>query len=268
MADDVLFEDMDICILRPDSKRGVLIFTNAKTPAVCKEGLKTHEALGRAPRKMTDPDHDKLIYFRAPYRPDVSSFEASYGNTVEAMAAPMFGGGGTTIVVLRIDPEKTFVYSSEARIKLPYAQFLQTRIPFTDYLKRIAGHAEMPYSNAKGEVVWGNILTYAKEYRPSMGGRMGFHTDPFRQPSSATVWEEGTPVERMAEVVAKLPHIPPTWFVECHTGEAPAGPPKASLSELPARSFAIGDRSSEVSRGKGRQTRRRKKRTLRRRLRR
>jgi hypothetical protein len=28
-------------------------------------------------------------------------------------------------------------------------------------------------------------------------------------------WEEYLPVEKMAEVVVKLPHIPPSWFVSC-----------------------------------------------------
>ena len=261
MAEDVVFQDEDICILDPKSKRGVLVFSSATTPVVCKDGLRSHEGLGRPARKMADPDHDKLIYFRAPYRSDVSSFEASYGESAESMATNYH----TTIAVIRIDPDKTFVYSSEARIKLPYAQFLQTRIPFTDYLKRIAGHAEMPYSNAKGEVIWGNILTYAKEYRPSKGRRSEFRTSPIGY-SFIDAWEEGTPIQRMAEVVAKIPHIPPKWFVECHTGEDEAAP-RLSLSELLAKSYAIGDRISEASRGKGRQTRRRKKRTLRRRLR-
>lgn len=216
-SSDVLFQDADICILRPDSKRGVLVFTRT-VPAACKDGLRSYAAQGLpARRENADPDHDKLIYFRAPYRSDTSSFEASYGTSAKALSAPSeWNEEGTTIVVIRIDPEKTFVYSSDTRTWLRHEDVLKSRIPFTEYLKRIRGHAEMPPYNRKlGYPVWSNIVTYQKEYRPSarkVTDRIG--SPVYR--NARQHWVEGESVERDSEVVAKIPHIPPTWFVKCY----------------------------------------------------
>ena len=49
LPEDILFQDADVCVLKPGVKKGILIFTNYKQPAgmpsLCEAGLKTGERL-------------------------------------------------------------------------------------------------------------------------------------------------------------------------------------------------------------------------------
>jgi hypothetical protein len=67
----------------------------------------------------------------------------------------------------------------------------------TKYLKRIR-HNEHLYS----QPYCGNIITYHKKI--------------FKDAEHCQLpWKEYLPTQGIAEVVVKVPHIPPSWFVSC-----------------------------------------------------
>ena len=190
-ASDILFQDADVCILDPKSERGILVFTDSfgKGKGICSEGLfsynelrKRHPELGLMERVMPHADHNDLIFFRAPYNNDVSTFKSSYDKTPEEM--------GPGITVIRIDPEKTFVYLSEARAEGSVADDLaKTRTSMKDY--------------------FGTIL-------PLIKGGMTYYIFPgLSKFLKSDLKEYEGIVNRFFEVVVKLPHIPPEWFVYC-----------------------------------------------------
>ena len=201
---DVLFRDRDVCILRPDSPRGVLIFTGLNSKDICREGLYSHNELqrrkpeiGLRSRQHIDPNHDDLIFFRAPYTADTSTFESSYdGNTLQQM---LISRGA--VAVIRVDPANTFVYSSEIRASAgaTYDYLLASRIPMLEYLRRIDGHIRIGYT--PGYMPVSNLIDYSKSLVP-YGALVSF-------PRSTI------PVERNAEVVVRIPYLPREWIVEC-----------------------------------------------------
>jgi len=171
---DVLFQDENVCILNPSSKRGILVFTISDSWNICDEGLyshnelrKVHPELGLKNRNHIDPTHNDLIFFRAPYNSDVSTFESSYDGI---SPAEMLGTYiKEAIAVIRIDPDKTFVFSSEIRAighsvrTIPKSKLLedleQSRIPMTKYLKIINEYSTMSSGSKK---IISNLRTYEK----------------------------------------------------------------------------------------------------------
>jgi len=191
---DVIFKNDDVCILDPKSERGILIWSISKNENICKEGLlsynflkKTHPEL-KLPERPEKTDHNDLIFFRAPFRSDSRTFESSYGKEPNGI---LFGG--ETMAIIRVDPMNTFVYSSELREKPATPKDLaESRILLDEYLKRIDGH----------DIKFGlsNLITYEKYTEGAMMKRFPI---------------VDVPIERNTEVVVKLPHIPPEWFVDC-----------------------------------------------------
>jgi len=207
-SSDILFQTNDVCILNPRSNRGILIQTWSRSKNICREGLlsynelrKVHPELGLTDRKTDhhDPKHDDLIFFRGPYNSDTTTFQSSYdGNSPEGMIKKYsVPSKESAIALIRIDPEKTFVYSSETRAKGTYSDLQSSRIPMTEYLRRIDGHSKFGYSGNPCS----NIITYEKRRFPT--------------PNCTYPWIAGFPIERNSEVVVEVPRIPPEWLVSC-----------------------------------------------------
>jgi hypothetical protein len=245
---DVLFENKDVCILNPKLERGIVVFSLSDSENICSEGIlsynklkETHPRLNLPDRTAVhiDPDHNDLIFFRAPYNSDTSTFENSYG-----VNSPI-DLKKKNIALIRIDPEKTQVYSSAVRAR-PYAtnNHLQaTRISMYDYLDIIKQNEDEHHTSFRA-----NILTYKKEFFRKDENEQGDfkmyddddddfdnkHMDP---------WITDFPIERMAEVVVKLPIIRKEWLVACITTE----PKKDGGSKPPHKSKVIyGGRAYKV----------------------
>jgi hypothetical protein len=117
--DDVLFMDAKVCILKPNIKKGVLIFHNFTQPQgvdICQEGLKTKELLNK--EKELKTDGHSYIFFRAPYisQPiDYTSIETEIESLFGKLDPNKESNRGR--VFIRVDPNRTKVYAGEMRIK-------------------------------------------------------------------------------------------------------------------------------------------------------
>jgi hypothetical protein len=197
---NILFQDEDVCILKPDSQTGVIIFTISRSANICTEGLfsynklrEVHPELGLGERTRTNDDHNNYIFFRAPYNSDTSTFESSFnGKPPQSMLY-----GNDAIATIRVDPTKTYVYYSEARDLGSYENIKNTRMLLSKFLSKISNH---PFYNES------------------------FLENFFNNRVSENVKKSGVGVPwRMFEIVVKRPHIPPEWFVSCHTYAAKGG---------------------------------------------
>ena len=215
---DVLFENFDVCILNPTSPRGILIFTVRTSKNICDEGILSYnEVRRRYPERglqnrksgIIDSRHNDTIFFRAPYNSDTTTFETSYD--LKPPKEMLLKGISQSIALLRIDPAKTFVYSSELRVVGNYYDLRRSRISMTDYLSRIRGHSTLPLEY--GEKMCSNLITYEK-----------IAIDEFE--SCEYPYEDHLPIERMAEVLVELPRIPPEWLFSCDTNSAGGGKKK------------------------------------------
>lgn len=207
---DILFQNKDICILHPDSNRGILVYHASMYTRICSEGLfsynevrKRHPELKLRDRKATAINkNNDVIKFKAPFTSNTTNFETSYGSEPRQL---MGTDKPEVLVMIRVDPDKTFVYSSEARIRGDDETLIKSRIPLRSYLKRIANktNLKIDYPNE----ICGNILTYET--------KMVHSEDTCHYP-----WIKYMPIERNAEIIVERSYIPTNWFVACHKNAA------------------------------------------------
>ena len=114
---DIMYQDDLVCILRPDVKKGVIVWTHYTQPprmdSLCELGLKTGKQLDSEGVEFGRSKIHPYIFFRAPYY----SRDIDY-STPETEIISSYGKreiGIKSRVFIRVDPDKTFVFSSEIR---------------------------------------------------------------------------------------------------------------------------------------------------------
>jgi hypothetical protein len=124
--DDILRTTDSVCILKPNVKKGVILFTEYKLPdgkQLCIEPLKTGEQLTKDANKANEGNsirsiehQQRYIFFRAPYisKPiDYTSIDTEF----KSLYGDNFNYKNKNIAFIRVDPDKTYVYSGELRIR-------------------------------------------------------------------------------------------------------------------------------------------------------
>jgi len=64
--EDILYQDSDVCILKPDVKKGVLIFSNIANTSIYNDGLKTGKQLKKEGIDFGRSMIHDYSFFRAP----------------------------------------------------------------------------------------------------------------------------------------------------------------------------------------------------------
>ena len=111
--EDILYQDYDVCILKPDVKKGVLIFSVVYDKNIFKDGLKTGKQLKKEGIDFGRSMIHNYSFFRAPtfLRPNIGKSE------IESFFEPHINSCSSLKVWIKVDPKQTFVYSSEIRAK-------------------------------------------------------------------------------------------------------------------------------------------------------
>jgi len=189
-ATDVLFEDEDVCVLRPDSPRGLVVFHKYLErfhDQITREGLVLGSGLRTGTRSINHP----FIFFRAPSRnsatghnprrPTLLDISCNYEPCQIDLANPF-------LFCIRIDPARTAVYSSEARVNYWGTDLWRgSRVPMQTYWDILDSNK----SSRTGSFY--NVLTYERCQYPSEGTTIA-------------------PPERNAEILVRS-SIPPEWRV-------------------------------------------------------
>lgn len=128
--DDILYQDSDVCILKPDVKKGVLIFSNIANTNIYNDGLKTGKQLEKEGIDFGRSMIHDYSFFRAPKMPG-PIIRDSVQSEITSLYDPNLNLSSK--VWIRIDPKRTFVYSSEIRAKF-YPQF---RFGTHEYLENL-----------------------------------------------------------------------------------------------------------------------------------
>ena len=100
IKEDILYQDDDVCILKPDVKKGILIFSVVYDKSIFEDGLKTGKQLKKEGIDFGRSMIHNYSFFRAP------TFLRPTENSCSSLK-----------VWIRVDPKQTFVYSSEIRAK-------------------------------------------------------------------------------------------------------------------------------------------------------
>jgi hypothetical protein len=118
--DDIMYKDKLVCILRPEVKKGVLVFhyynQPEDSPSLCSIGLKTGELL-HYEKKVNLSDgrrYDPYIFFRAPF----------FGNEIDysSIESEIYSSFGfirlSNKIFIRVDPDNTYVFYSDDDISI------------------------------------------------------------------------------------------------------------------------------------------------------
>lgn len=202
-----MYQDELVCILKPDDKKGIIIFTNYKQPpnmdSLCISGLKTGKQLSEEGVDFGRSVKHPYIFFRAPYK---HSRDIDY-TSVETEITSSYGEGQIGIekrVYIRVDPDKTFVFSSEIRPRYNFNEIslYNSKKTLTNYLEIIKNNIEIEKTVVPNkEKIMYNLFTskatlFPVRARPQI---------PF----------DYNPINRNSEILVSIPHLTPDFFVLC-----------------------------------------------------
>ena len=218
--DDVMYKDDLVCILQPGIKKGILIWSHYTQPtsmdSLCTAGLKTGKQLQAEGIDFGRIVYHPYIFFRAPYY----SRDITY-DTVDTEISSLFGEVQNVIeprVFIRVDPDRTFVFSSEIRAKY-YSkhrynskeyiddmtnQLQKSKKPLTEYLKIIKTNSAIKTTD--NEQAMYNLYTSEKRNFPKAS------TIPYP-------WDIN-PIDRHSEILVSIPHLTPEYYVLCTSDES------------------------------------------------
>jgi len=214
--DDVKYEDSLVCILHPNVKKGVLVFTNYRTNS----GMDSLKDVGLKPGKILheegcDLGYTKVfhphIFFRAPW----FSRKIDYA-TYETEIVCSFGLGHMDVerrCFIRVDPDKTYVFSSSIRESCyrEHDELEKSKKTLSEYLNILAYNAELyktvyPVCNTKTQPAY-HLYTSKLIVVPNNG--IYLDHNEIKYPLSSS------PIELNSEILVSIPHLTPDYFVRC-----------------------------------------------------
>jgi len=214
---DIMYQDNDVTILHPKSDRGIIIWTNYvqpdSSPDIYETGLKTGEQLKKEGIEFGRSVYHPYIFFRAPYRkPDKAD-----PNNVESYYDKDLFNSSKNKIFIRVDPDKTNTYSSEIRVYMPpnryhstvYNNHLkQSRKTLTEYLDIITENKEHLQNKKQDETAVYNLYTSRIQSIHKTRSPFIEHFDNHKNYPLNTL-----PINRMSEILVRLPHLTPNYFV-------------------------------------------------------
>ena len=207
---DIMYQDDLVCILKPDVKKGIIIWTHYTQPpemdSLCKSGLKTGQKLNEEGVNFGRSIIHPYIFFRAPFY----SKDIDY-TSVETEIISSYGEGQIgrePRAFIRVDPDKTFVFSSEIRVLKP-TDIEQSKKTLSEYLRIIYMNSTIyktlfPLSKTKKQPAY-NLIS--SELIPIENN--GIQVTKLNYPLI------NIPIERNSEILVSIPHLTPEYFVLC-----------------------------------------------------
>lgn len=218
--DDIMYQDDDVCILRPDSQKGIIVWTQFKNPNngqhLCDIGLKTGKKMRENGISFGRSIYHPYIFFKAPYYAP-SEDEVNVTTDVHEIVSYYGKINLKNKAFIRVDPERTYVYSSEIR---PYISKRYTwhsniyenimknsRKTLNEYFQIIRNNKEKREQRPVGQMVFYNLFTGKAIYKPT-----SFY-DIYDSDKNFPI--NIHPINTLSEILVRLPHLTPDYFVLC-----------------------------------------------------
>ena len=220
---DIMYQDNDVTILQPASNRGIIVWTSysqpESSPDLCGIGLKTGEQLKKEGVDFGRSVYHPYIFFRAPYRnPDKVDKRCYTSEVVPYYDDDLFNYSRHKIFI-RVDPDKTNTYSSEIRVSMPphryhsveYNNLLaQSRKTLTEYLNVLDENEKLLQNKNQDETPVYNLYTSRIQSIHKTRSPFIEHFDNDQHYPLNVL-----PVNRTSEILVRLPHLTPDYFVMC-----------------------------------------------------
>ena len=117
VPDDIMFQDVNVTILKPNVKKGVLIFIEyikSEGKDLCNEELKIDDQI----KKGKSIDYKKLIFVAPYFAPDKIDYTTLFTEIKSLYGDQMTGENLNSKVFIRVDPKKTNVFSSQLHYRI------------------------------------------------------------------------------------------------------------------------------------------------------
>jgi hypothetical protein len=212
LPEDVMYRDRDVCILKPEVKKGILVFTHftqpKNTPSLCEIGLKSGYQLHLEGINFGRSIYHPYIFFRAPFYANPIDY-----SSIDTEIESSFGKyhvGLKDNVWIRVDPDRTFVFSSELRLSEVRKRMINaSRKTMTEYLRIINENKAIipgPEQVAKYHLISSRKVLFPKGFR---NNSFGFSNTNY---NSVINRQE---INRNSEVLVAKNHLTPEYFVKC-----------------------------------------------------
>lgn len=229
--EDIMYQDDNVCIIRPEVKKGILVMTEYEQPSnlesLKKIGLKTGKQLYEEGVEFGRKIYHPFIFFRAPYYYgfddkgiiDYSSVKTEIECLYEKnklQETPLFSR-----IWIRVDPEKTFVFSSEIRAQYRSNYHIdsqeyqddmnnevnQSRKTLKQYLYILQLNRQIKnYMKKSEKTTFLSHLYTSRIHCREFQMRENLIKYPF-------VNDVYYPINRMSEILVAIPHLTPDYFV-------------------------------------------------------
>ena len=209
VAGDIKYQDELVCILEPNVKKGIIVWHQYVQPqgmeSLCELGLKTGEKMKAENIVFNRSIYHPYIFFKAPYY----SRDIDY-TSVEKEIISSYGEGQTKYprAFIRVDPDKTFVFSSEIRAIWDWDWYGEhetiinnSKKTLSEYLKIINKNEEIIKNLELNEKYCIIYLQVKQKYFQKMN-------------FTAPVYNTHN-IERHSEILVSTPHLTKEHFVLC-----------------------------------------------------
>ena len=204
---DIMFQDDLVCILRPYIKKGIIIWSNYTQPpnmsSLLTLGLKTGKKLKEEGVDFGRSKIHPYIFFRAPYLSADIDYSTIETEIISSFGQELLERVNEPKVFIRVDPDKTFVFSSEIRVNFyneADTKIFDSKKKLSEYLRIIKINLEIEtlVSNKNKKILY-NLKSSEARLFPNT-------TNPGKLFSNA-------PINRNSEILVSIPHLTSDYFV-------------------------------------------------------
>ncbi len=203
--DDIMHIDSSVCILKPEVKKGIIIYSAYVQPpgmdSLYNLGLKSGKKLFEEGIDFNRTKIHPYIFFKAPFYANAIDY-----TTVNTEIASSYGKEYTDTrkrVFIRVDPKRTFTFSSEIRVKHfdnPQPFLNGSRKSLSDYLN-IINNNQTTIKNVQcdQQILYNLYSSEAKLF-------------PKTWSPNPLIWDIN-PINRNSEILVSIPHLTSNYFV-------------------------------------------------------
>ena len=219
-----MFQDDLVCILKPEVKKGIIIWTQYQQPSgmdsLCTIGLKTAKQLHTENIQF---GRDKsvqhsYIFFRAPYLSNIIDY-TSIDSEINSLYGPQQSNRPNRVYI-RVDPDKTYVFSSEIRARYNPTKYhsmldelIRSKKTLTTYLDIINKNSKIKITSSYVPIY--NLYDSHKELIIKNYDDGDYDNGDDDDEDDATYPYSSHDIERNSEILVTMPHLTPDYFVKC-----------------------------------------------------
>lgn len=208
---NIKYQNDNVCILHPDCGKGILIFTKYSSSLtseyVMNNGLKTGEQL-----KLEGIDFGRsichpYIFFRAPYKHiDAGIDYSSPLKEIECLYDLFTTKNYLNFIWIRVDPDKTNVFSSEIRSK--YIPLIKFNSP--QYCSAV--NYELNKSK-KTLSMYLSVISDNEKKGPKKSYVYNLYTSKKEEKIKILYPYDTSIIQKNSEILVSIPHLTPDYFV-------------------------------------------------------